>query len=167
MKRFLALSLVVALVGLGVPTTAVAAPRLNAGVAGVAKDGAGQPLANVAVRLRSLSSGLLAGSSRTSAAGGFAFENVVPGSYIVETLDVAGRVMAASAAVNLTAGATVSGVSVTSTAAMGARAGGGAAGGSALTSTKGLLIIGGLVAAGAGYGIYQLTKSDTPASPSK
>jgi hypothetical protein len=165
MKRLLALTLVAALVSLGVPTASFAGPRINSSVAGVAKDSTGRPLANTTVRLRNVLTGQLAGTTRTSMAGAFTFENLASGNYVVETLNAAGRVVAASASVDLAPGATLSGVAVTAPSdAAAAAAQGGASGGSFFTSTGGIIL---LAAIGAGVvtGIVLATGNDS--SPSK
>ncbi len=167
MKRILALALVVTLVTLGVPTSSFAGPRLNSSVAGVAKDSAGKPLANATVRLRNVLTGQLAGTTRTSIAGSFTFENLASGNYVIETLNGAGRVMAASASVDVAPGATVTGVAVTAPAEAGAQGGTAAAagGGSFFTSTTGIIV---LAAIGAGVvtGIV-LATGDDDTSPKK
>jgi hypothetical protein len=167
MKRILALALVVSLVALGVPTSAFAAgPRVNSSVAGMAKDSTGKPLANATVRLRNVLTGKLAGSTRTSIAGSFTFENLASGNYVVESLNSAGRVMAASASVDVAPGAAVTGVAVTAPAEAGAQGGAAAAGGgSFFTSTTGIIV---LAAIGAGVvtGIV-LATGDDDTSPKK
>jgi hypothetical protein len=163
MKRFLALALVVALATLGVPTASFAGARVNSSVAGVAKDTMGRPMANTTVRLRNVVTGQLAGTTRTSVAGAFAFENLTSGNYIVETLDSNGRIVAASSSLDLAPGATLTGIAVTvpnaATQAGGAAAAGG--GGSFFTSTGGIIL---LAAIGAGVvtGIVVATGDSSP-----
>jgi len=160
MKRLLALALVVALVTLGVPTSTFAGPRVNSSVAGIAKDMTGSPLANTTVRLRNVLTGQLAGTTRTSIAGAFLFENLKSGNYIVETLDAAGRIVAASSSVDLAPGASMTGVAVTAPAAP-KKAGAAAGGGSFFTSTTGIIL---LAAIGAGVvaGIVVATRDSSP-----
>ena len=162
MKRLLALALVVALVTLGVPTSTFAGPRVNSSVAGIAKDMTGSPLANTTVRLRNVLTGQLAGTTRTSIAGAFLFENLKSGNYIVETLDAAGRIVAASSSVDLAPGASMTGVAVTAPAApKQAGAPAVAGGGSFFTSTTGIIL---LAAIGAGVvaGIVVATRDSSP-----
>jgi hypothetical protein len=166
MKRTLVLALIVALVSLGVPTSSFAGPRLSSSVAGVAKDSAGRPLANTTVRLRNVLTGQLAGTTRTSIAGSFTFENLASGNYVIETVNAAGRVMAASASVDVAPGAAITGVAVTAPAEAGAQGGAAAAGGgSFFTSTTGIIL---LAAIGAGVvtGIV-LATGDDDTSPKK
>ena len=166
MKRILALALVAALVTLGVPTSSFAGPRLSSSVTGVAKDSAGKPIANATVRLRNVLTGQLAGTTRTSIAGSFTFENLASGNYVIETLNGAGRVMAASASVDVAPGAAVTGVAVTAPAEAGKQGGAAAAGGgSFFTSTTGIIV---LAAIGAGVvtGIV-LATGDDDTSPKK
>jgi hypothetical protein len=166
MKRILALALVISLVTLGLPVSAFAAgPRLSSSVTGVAKDSNGRPLVNTTVRLRNVLTGQLAATTRTTPAGSFAFENLSSGNYVVETLNTAGRVMAASASVDVAPGATVTGVAVTAPADAGAQGAAAAAGGgSFFTSTAGIVL---LAAIGAGVvtGIVLATGNDE--SPKK
>jgi hypothetical protein len=162
MKRFFALALVLSLVSLGVPASAFAGgPRVSSSVVGVAKDSNGRPLASMTVRLRNVVTGQLAATTRTTAAGAFTFENLASGNYVVETLNAAGRVMAASASVDVGPGASVTGVAVTAPADAAAQAGAAAAGGgSFFTSTAGIIL---LAAIGAGVvtGIVLATGDDT------
>jgi hypothetical protein len=161
MKRFLALSLVVAMVGLGIPVSAGAAPTTGA-IAGVAKDSTGIPLSSVTVRLRNVVSGSLAGTARTAASGAFAFENLSAGHYVVEAVDLSGRVTAASASLDLRSGAALRNVTIT---APSARAQGGAAaaggGGSFFTSTAGILLLS-AAAAGTVIAIVATTGDESP-----
>jgi len=68
-----------------------------------------------AMGLRNVVTGQLAATTRTTAAGAFTFENLASGNYVVETLNAAGRVMAASASVDVGPGASVTGVAVKKT----------------------------------------------------
>jgi hypothetical protein len=161
MKRLLALALVVALVTIGVPTASFAAPRSTSSVAGVAKDMTGSPLANTTVRLRNVMTGQLAGTTRTSIAGAFTFENLTSGNYIVETVDANGRIVAASSSVDVAPGAAMTGVAVTAPADAQAKAGAVAGGGSFFTSTTGIIL---LAAIGAGVvaGVIVATRDSSP-----
>jgi hypothetical protein len=163
MRRLLALALVVALVSLGVPTASFAGARTTSSVAGVVKDMTGSPLANTTVRLRSVLTGQLAGTTRTSIAGAFAFENLTSGNYIVETVDANGRIVAASSSVDVAPGASMTGVAVTAPgdAKQAGAAAAGAAGGSFFTSTTGIIL---LAAIGAGVvaGVVVATRDSSP-----
>jgi hypothetical protein len=161
MKRFLALSLVAAVIGLGIPVSASAAPSAGV-IAGMAKDWSGQAVPNVTVRLRNLVSGSLAGTTRTAASGAFTFENVAAGHYVVETVDLSGRVTAASSAVDLSAGAALKNILVTAPRAMAGQGTAAAAGGgSFFTSTAGILLIA-AAAAGTVIAIVATTGDESP-----
>ena len=164
MKRLLALTLAVALVMIGVPTSSFAGPRVTSSVAGMAKDTTGKPLANTTVRLRNIQNGNLAATSRTSISGAFAFENLTSGNYIVESVNAAGRIVATSSSIDLAPGMARTGVTVTAPAdvAAAAQAGAVAAGGGFFASAGGTVL---LAAIGAGVvaGLYYGTKEDSPA----
>jgi len=161
MKRLLALALAVALVGLGVPVTVNAAgPQGTASLAGIARNAGGQALPNYTVRLRNIATGQLAGNTTSSAEGAFSFTGLAQGNYVIEVVDAAGRIIATSTSITVAAGAAVTGVAVTISAA-GATAAAGAAGagvGAFFTSTSGILL---LAAAGAGVaaGVVKATGS--------
>ena len=159
MKRFFALTLAVALVG--VPLPAGAAARQQTGsLAGIAKDAGGQPLPNYSVRLRNVANGQLAGDTKSDDKGAFIFTGLAQGNYVIEVVDAAGRIIATSTSISVAAGAAITGVAVTVSAA-GAAAAAAAAGGGIgafFTSTSGILL---LAAAGAGVtaGIVRATAS--------
>ena len=159
MKRVLALALVVALVTLGVPTSTFAGQRVTGSVAGIANDMTGIPLASTTVRLRNVLTGQLAGTTRTSIAGAFLFENLESGNYIVEIIDAARCIVAASSSVNLAPGESMTGVMVTAVkrdcAAAPARDR------SFFTSTTGIIL---LAAIGAGVvaGVIVATRDSSP-----
>jgi hypothetical protein len=161
MKRLLALTLAVALVGIGIPVTAGAAARQGtASLAGIAKNAGGQALPNYTVRLRNVANGQLAGTTTSNVEGAFSFTGLAQGNYVIEVVDAAGRIIATSTSISVAAGAAVTGVAVTISAA-GAAAAAAAAGGGIgafFTSTSGILL---LAAAGAGVaaGIVKATAS--------
>lgn len=147
MRRFFALALVCALIGLGWPSTTFAAARAQNGqISGVAKTPAGQPLANTTVRVRSVGTGQVAATAQTSAAGEFSFANLPAGTYVIEIVDANGLVIGTSSGLTLSATTTLTGVAVTSSAT-GSAAAAGAAGGSFFKSTGGIIL---LAAAGGG-----------------
>ena len=114
MKRFTALALVLAVIGISLPTSALAASQANGQVAGMAKYQGGEPVANYTVRLRNVDSGQIAASATTSGTGEFTFASLVAGNFIVELVDPAGKIIGTSAAVVLTAAQmNVTGVIVT------------------------------------------------------
>jgi hypothetical protein len=156
-------SLLLALVGLGIPVSVGAAGQQPGGaVSGLVRNAAQQPVPNTAVRLRNVSTGQVAGTTTTNALGAFTFSGAPLGSYVVEVLDASGAVVGTSSTVVMTAATTtVSGVAITLAGAKAAAAAGAAAGGgSFFTSTAGVVV---LVAAGAGVGvaIYEGTKSSS------
>ncbi len=164
MKRLLALALAVALVMVGVPTSAFAGARVTSSVAGMAKDTTGKPLANTTVRLRNIQNGRVAATARTSIGGAFAFENLASGNYIVETVNAAGRIVATSSSLDVAPGMALTGVAVTAPAEVAAAAQAGAAaavGAGFFSSGAGMLV---LTAIGAGVvaGLYYGTKEDSP-----
>lgn len=149
MKRVLALALVVALVGFGVPVPAFAAEQ-GGQISGVAKSG-GHAVANFTLHLRDTVTGQLATKAISNAQGAFIFNGLQQGSYIVELLDASGKMIATSSSVTLTKSAmVVSGVVVT--AAAGTAAGqDAAAAGPGFWAANGPLVL--LAAAAAGIGI--------------
>jgi len=163
MKRALALALVVALVGLGIPAPAFASVVQ---VAGAVKYMSGMPAPNMAVRIRNAATGQVAGTGSTSAAGEFSFANVGPGTYVVEVIDGSGRILATSTSIGLaTAATTVTGVAIALTESdQGTTSSGG--GGNFFKSTAGILLLAGAAALVVG-GIVVATNDDTPKSPSK
>jgi hypothetical protein len=93
---------------------------------GVAQGMDKTPLRNYTVQVRNVQTGQLAGSTTSSQAGEFAFAGLQPGSYAVEIVDVAGKVVGLSSSVTVTAGATVTvAVSASAVGAITAAAGGG------------------------------------------
>jgi len=117
MRRTLALALVLAVACLGVPGASFAAGQkapvqaVNGHVAGIAKDSAGQPVANHGVRLRDTASNQVVSTSRTSGSGAFSFTNVRAGTYLVELIDDHGAAIAVSNTLTLnSASASVDGL---------------------------------------------------------
>jgi len=163
MRRSFALLLVFALISMGVPTLASGAPEALAGrIAGTARSQTGQPLVNYTVQVRSVATGQLAGTARTSATGDFAFDNLAAGNYVGEVLDAAGRIVATSSSLTLARGAmSITGVAITSSGAQGTQAAGG---GSFFKSTAGIIL---LVAAGVGTTIAIIVATRGEESPSK
>ena len=150
MKRFFVFVLVVALIGIGIPTPLASAglPQGNGQITGNAKGSDGKPMANTPARLRNVANGQLAGTTYTSALGDFGFTSLNPGNYIVEVVDTAGRIIGTSAQIALAPGTlVVGGVGITTTVAGAAGAATAAAGGSFFKSTAGVVL---LAAAGAG-----------------
>ena len=88
-KRFLAWSLIAALVLLAVPTPmfAAATPQGTGTISGIARDEAQRPLANRCVQARNLETNQVAASTTTNDKGEFVFTGLQPGRYQVEVLD--------------------------------------------------------------------------------
>src|SRR5689334_13981582 len=143
----------------GVPLVAGGQAPAPAALIGTASNTGGQTLVNAAVQLRNLATGQVAGTTTSNAVGQFSFIGLNPGNYAVEVLNAAGQVVGTSASVTVSAGAAVTGVSVTATAAAAGAAAGGvaagvaagaAAGGTAAATglTTALVIAGAAAAAG-------------------
>lgn len=167
MKRFLALTLAVALAFIGVPVPLAAAigPQGPGSISGVAKGGDQQPLPNYTVRVRNVGTGQIAGTQTTSATGAFSFTGLNAGTYVVEIVDAAGRVIGVTSSISLTAGTMViSGVALTASGLGGAALAGAAGGGigTFFSSTAGILLI-----VGAGAGITAGVLASRNASPSR
>jgi len=157
MRRLLAV--VVACTVSAAPLLQATGAQATASVAGTARSAAGQAMANSTVQLRNLMTGQLAGTTTSSASGAFTFAGLPPGRYAVEVLNATNQIIGTSAALDVAAGAAISGVGVAAGAA--GAAGGGAGGG----LSTGVII--GITAAaiGAGVGIYAVARDD--ASPSR
>jgi hypothetical protein len=117
----------------------VAAAQVQAAsIVGTAQGAGGQTAADVAVQLRNLATGQLAGTTTSSATGSFSFAGLAPGIYSVEIVNAAGQIIGTSAAIPVSAGAVVTGVTVTGSAAAavgaGASAAAAAAAGASVTS---------------------------------
>ena len=158
MRRFVAAALALAITFAAAPlfASAARAPRAGgqpqlASIAGNATASTGQTLANVTVQLRDLVTGQLVGTTTSSATGGFTFVGVQAGTYAAEVVSAAGQIIGTSASIVATAGATITGVTVSASAALvGAAAGAGAAAGSGAAGA-------GAAAAGAGAAVGATT----------
>ncbi|MPZ17012.1 MAG: hypothetical protein GEV06_03725 [Luteitalea sp.] len=103
MKRFVSRALIVAMVLAYQPLPVAAAPAwgTDAGrISGTAVLNS-QPAPNAAARLRSLMTGQLVGTTASDWQGGFDFQGLSAGSYIVELVGADGRVLGTSAPVML------------------------------------------------------------------
>jgi hypothetical protein len=120
MRKHFSLVLVLALTITSMPLAAAPAGKASAfqqgGINGIARGADKAPLPNYTVRVRNAADGQIAGTTTTSAAGSFTFADLQPGSYVIEIVDAAGRVVGLSPAIAVTAGAAVS-VTVSATAA--------------------------------------------------
>ena len=162
MHQMIAIALASTLSLSTLPISVVAAAAQTASIAGITQSVTGQNVANATVQLRNLGTGPLAGTTTSSATGSFGFTGLAAGNYSVEVVNAAGQIMGSSTAIQVAAGAAVTGVTVTATAAA-AAAGGGAAAAKLLGSNKALLIT--TIAAAAGIATTVALVND--ASPSK
>ena len=123
MRRFIAVALASLLVFAGTPLTFAAAQSTGT-ITGVAKASAGQPLGGHSVRVRSIRTGDVVRTATTSATGSFVVPNLDPGSYVVEIVDAAGRIVGTSAIATVVDGKIASvTVTATSTDLVGGQAG--------------------------------------------
>ena len=163
------LMLAASTLALSVPTSGSAQAQA-ASLAGTAQSAAGQTLANVTVQLRDLATGQLTGATTSSATGSFGFSGLAAGNYSIEVVNAAGQIIGTSTAIPVAAGATVTGVSVTASAAVAAAAGGaaaaaGAVGGSAAATAVGSAVV--VTSAAASAGIVAVVTVAPDASPSQ
>ena len=107
MRRFIAVVLASLLVFASTPLTSAAAKSTGT-ITGVAKATAGQPLGGHSVRVRSVRTGDVVATATTSASGSFVVPNLDPGSYVVEIVDTAGRIVGTSAIATVVEGSTAS-----------------------------------------------------------
>ena len=96
MRRLIAVVLASLLVFVSTPRTSAAA-KSGGTITGVARSTAGQPLGGHSVRVRSVRTGDVVATATTSGTGSFVVPSLVPGSYVVEIVDAAGRIVGASA----------------------------------------------------------------------
>jgi hypothetical protein len=153
--------------------------RLYAAVKGTARQQSGQQtgtltgkaensskatLPNYSVQVRNAANGQLAGTTMSSQTGTFSFSGLVPGNYVVEIVDAAGKVVGLSPSIAVGAGATVS-VTVTASAvgAIAAAAGGGF-GLLGLGTAASVAVVG---AAGAATAVVAVQATNNNASPSR
>jgi hypothetical protein len=135
-------------------------PASPASLSGTASDVNGHVLSNTGVQLRNVSTGQLAGRATTNGVGQFSFDSLPPGTYVVEVVSAAGQIIGTSGSVVVGAGAAVTGVSVTGSAATKAVA---SAGGFSTHHVG--LILGAAAAAGVAGGVAMATGGT--ASPSQ
>jgi hypothetical protein len=95
MRRFIAIALASLLMLANAPQISAAAKATGA-LTGVARTTAGQPLADHTVRVRDVRTGDVVATSRTGANGAFLVAALEPGSYVVEIVDLAGRIVGVS-----------------------------------------------------------------------
>ena len=176
MRRIAAV--IVAVVFAGAPLFAAGPVRARqaqgASLAGTATSSTGQTLTGYTVQLRNLATGQLSGTTTSSATGAFSFSGLPAGNFAVEVVNAAGQIVGTSSAISVAAGATITGVTVSaSAAAVGAAAGGaagaaaaagGAAGAAAGISTAVIITA---VAAAAGVVGVVVAVNQSNASPSR
>jgi hypothetical protein len=131
-------------------------------VAGTSRDERGSTVAHVKVNLRDLGSGKVSGTTSSDDNGQFTFCGLKAGTYAIELVNDSGQLMGTSAAIAVTTGATVTGMTVTVGAATQAALLAAAAGGGGGISTA-LIVT--AVAAGAGIAALVIIKHN--ASPSQ
>ena len=123
MRRFIAVALASILMLANAPQLFAAAKATGA-LTGVARTSAGQPLADHSVRVRDVRTGDVAAMSRTGANGAFLVAGLDPGSYVVEIVDAAGRIVGVSTIATVTEGRTATlAVTAPSTPLVGGRLG--------------------------------------------
>jgi len=81
-------------------------------LSGAAMTSTGQAMPNVAVQLRELETARVVATTTTTAMGSFTFAGISAGQYVVEIVSAAGQIIGTSAAVAVTAGKPVTGLSV-------------------------------------------------------
>jgi hypothetical protein len=105
MRRFVAIALA-SLLMLANASQIVAAAKPTGALTGVARTTAGQPLADHTVRVRDVRTGDVVATSRTGANGAFLVAALEPGSYVVEIVDLAGRIVGVSTIATVAEGRT-------------------------------------------------------------
>lgn len=105
MRRFIAIALASLLMLANVPQI-FAAAKATGSLTGVARTTAGQPLADHSVRVRDVRTGDVVATSRTGANGAFVVAALAPGGYVVEIVDVAGRIVGVSTIATVAEGGT-------------------------------------------------------------
>jgi hypothetical protein len=120
-RSVFAFTLVISLSGVGSAFAAAQPPAKPASVSGSTANAAGAPLANTVVRLRAADNGSIAASTTSNGAGQFAFSVSEPGDYIIEVVNAKGEIIGSSPVMNVTAGATISGITVRSAATIPAK----------------------------------------------
>ena len=160
-KRLLLVLMALAIVSMAMPSV-MAAPQGTGKIEGIAKDANQAPLAGVTVQCRNTATGQIVATQQTTSTGAFSFTGLLPGTYVVEIVDRDGKIIGVSASLQLTAAAmTITGVAIAATAAGSVAAATGF--GAWLTSTTGLLVLGG-VGAAAVAGVVIATRGEASAS---
>jgi hypothetical protein len=142
--------------GMAVAHATEAPAQADGSIAGAAHSLKGRALTAAVLRLRSVSSGHIAGTATTDAAGHFMFHALAAGDYVVEALAADGTVAGSSAVISLPAGGHVPDVSLSASSAASAA--------ESFFATKTGLIV--LIAAAAGV-VSMTVPAKHAASPSK
>ena len=95
MRRSIAIALASLLMLANAPQM-FAAAKATGSLTGLARTSAGQPLADHSVRVRDVRTGDVVATTRTGANGAFVVTALDPGSYVVEIVDAAGRIVGVS-----------------------------------------------------------------------
>lgn len=169
MRKTFAGMLMMAVAVAAIPAKLLAAVKTGAkqqsgSLSGVAQGANKATLPNYTVQVRNVTTGQLAGSTMSTETGTFSFSGLLPGNYVVEIVDAAGKVVGLSSSVAVGAGAAVS-VTVTASAAgaIGTAAGGGF-GLLGLGTTASVAVIG---AAGAATALVAIQATNSTASGSR
>lgn len=115
MRRFLSIVLVTAVAALGAPVGLLAADSTSGSLTGTAFTVNLKPLPNATVQIRNFQTGNRVSSAISDQDGTFSFSGLEPGTYLVEIVDVSGRVIGMTAPFPIAVGPN-SNVSVVATA---------------------------------------------------
>ena len=164
-RRFVGFALMIAMAVPNIPVFAAspaAAPAAATGqILGTAANAEGQKMANMLLLARDVKTGLRAGTTISDGSGRFTFAGLKPGTYIVELVNGAGKLVGTSGAIALTPEAmVVTDLAVVGTGLTAAAEGGG----SFFTSTLGIVT---MAAAGASVAGVVVSTNRTDASPSR
>jgi hypothetical protein len=167
MKRILALALTFSMVVPG-STLFAAGARVqpNGSIAGTVTSQTGEPLPNLTVQLRDLSTGQVVRTKTTNDKGDYVFVDLPPGNLAVEAANAAGQVIGTSASISVTAGQAVTGVVLQANAGLLVASGAAAAGGAGGMNKGVAAAVMIAIAAGTAF-IGAQTSSSNSASPSR
>jgi hypothetical protein len=130
----------------------VTQPAGTASLAGTATGDTGQVLAKHTVQLRNLDTGLVVATTTSDEKGEFSFTGVQAGAFVVEVVNSAGVVIATTGTIAVTAGATITGITLSTAAKVALSLGGGGLFGTTatvlLTTATAIGITGAIIASG-------------------
>jgi Carboxypeptidase regulatory-like domain len=106
MRKLVSAGLIVMMAAAGVPSAVAAAAQETATITGIARGTNLQPLKSVRVQMRNATTGEVAGSTLTAETGEFSVPGLPGGSYFVEVLDAANKILGISTPVSVAPGAT-------------------------------------------------------------